>query len=135
MKAISIRQPWASLIVHHGKDIENRDWASKHRGPLLIHAAATRKADEWWAAIELCNRIGIKFAELGLKPSSVPMGGIIGMANMVGCVERSGSPWFVGRFGFELADVKPLPFMALKGQLGLFEVAYQMPEGDQLVAR
>ena len=39
MKALSIRQPWAWLILHGGKDIENRTWATKLRGRVLIHAA------------------------------------------------------------------------------------------------
>jgi hypothetical protein len=39
MKALSIRQPWAWLIVNGYKDIENRSWATKFRGPVLIHAA------------------------------------------------------------------------------------------------
>ena len=37
MKAISIRQPWAWLIVHGYQDVENRTWSTKHRGPILIH--------------------------------------------------------------------------------------------------
>ena len=37
MKAISIRQPWAWLIVQGYKDIKNRTWAAKYRGPILIH--------------------------------------------------------------------------------------------------
>ncbi|MCB2188832.1 MAG: ASCH domain-containing protein [Deltaproteobacteria bacterium] len=41
MKCLSIRQPWASLIVAGMKDVENRSWATKYRGPVLIHAAAT----------------------------------------------------------------------------------------------
>lgn len=41
MRAITVRQPWASLITHAGKDIENRTWRTGYRGPLLIHAALT----------------------------------------------------------------------------------------------
>lgn len=40
MKVITIWQPWASLIVLGHKKIETRGWATKYRGPLLIHAAA-----------------------------------------------------------------------------------------------
>lgn len=40
MKALSIRQPWAWLILHGGKDIENRSWNTNFRGRFLIHAAA-----------------------------------------------------------------------------------------------
>jgi hypothetical protein len=36
--ALSIRQPWASLIVAGLKPVENRSWRVRYRGPLLIHA-------------------------------------------------------------------------------------------------
>jgi hypothetical protein len=40
MKAISIRQPWAWLIVNGMKDIENRTWKTNYRGQLFIHASS-----------------------------------------------------------------------------------------------
>ena len=42
LKAISIRQPWAWLIVNGYKDVENRTWKAKYTGALLIHAGASR---------------------------------------------------------------------------------------------
>ncbi len=39
MKALSIKQPWASLIVHGIKDIENRTWKTNFRGRIYIHAS------------------------------------------------------------------------------------------------
>jgi hypothetical protein len=44
MKAITVRQPWAWLVVTGKKDIENRTWRTHYRGKLLIHAAS-RLAD------------------------------------------------------------------------------------------
>lgn len=41
MIALSIRQPHAWLIVHGIKDVENRTWATTHRGPTLIHTGKT----------------------------------------------------------------------------------------------
>lgn len=38
MLALSIRQPWAWLIINGGKDIENRDWPTKFRSRILVHA-------------------------------------------------------------------------------------------------
>lgn len=38
MKALTIRQPWASLIAAGVKTIETRSWSTKYRGPLAIHA-------------------------------------------------------------------------------------------------
>ena len=45
MKALSVRQPWATLIVCGRKRIETRTRPTRHRGPLLIHAAASTDAD------------------------------------------------------------------------------------------
>lgn len=41
MKCLSVRQPWAHLILNGPKDVENRIWAPAYRGPLLIHAGLT----------------------------------------------------------------------------------------------
>ena len=38
MRALTIRQPWASLIAAGMKTIETRSWSTKYRGPLAIHA-------------------------------------------------------------------------------------------------
>lgn len=40
MKTLSIKQPWATLIAHGVKDIENRTWPTTHRGGIYIHASA-----------------------------------------------------------------------------------------------
>ena len=47
MRTLSIRQPWAWLIVHGHKDVENREWATDYRGPLLIHASKTAAKGEY----------------------------------------------------------------------------------------
>lgn len=41
LKALTIRQPWAWLVVNGYRDIENPKWATHHRGPLLIHAGSS----------------------------------------------------------------------------------------------
>lgn len=43
MKAITICQPYAHLIAIGEKRVENRSWATEHRGPLAIHAGKSRK--------------------------------------------------------------------------------------------
>lgn len=42
MYVLSVRQPWAALIMAGLKDIENRTWTTRHRGLLGIHASQTR---------------------------------------------------------------------------------------------
>lgn len=39
MKALTLWQPWASLVAYGHKQIETRSWSTSHRGPLAIHAA------------------------------------------------------------------------------------------------
>jgi hypothetical protein len=43
MKTLSIKQPWAGLIINGVKDIENRTWQTKYRGKILVHACGTKK--------------------------------------------------------------------------------------------
>ncbi len=50
------------------------------------------------------------------------MGGIIGIAEIVDCVDNSDSEWFFGPFGFVLDNIKPIDFIPIKGKLGFFEV-------------
>ena len=42
MKAISIKQPWAWLIISGYKTVENRKWYTAHRGDILIHASKSK---------------------------------------------------------------------------------------------
>jgi len=40
MKALSIKQPWAYLVASGHKKYETRSWATKYRGPVMIHSSA-----------------------------------------------------------------------------------------------
>jgi len=42
VKALSLREPWASFMIHGIKTIENRNWPTKYRGTVLVHASS------WW---------------------------------------------------------------------------------------
>ena len=44
MKALSLWQPWASLIAAGVKRFETRHWETRHRGPIAIHAAKRLEA-------------------------------------------------------------------------------------------
>lgn len=45
MKALTVKQPWASLIMSGEKDVENRSWATRHRGLIAIHSSARPDRD------------------------------------------------------------------------------------------
>lgn len=128
MKAISIRQPWAWLIVNGYKDIENRTWNTKYRGPVLIHAAQglTRREYDEACAMVVDRMIQIDIPEL----EDLDRGGIVGIATITDCVDASSSPWFFGPKGFTLTDAKPLPFIGMKGKLSFFETGFEPSQGD-----
>ena len=71
MKAITIRQPWASLIADGRKTIETRTRQISYRGPLAIMAGKT-------ADFDACARFGI-------PPTTVPLGRILAVAELVDC--------------------------------------------------
>lgn len=121
MKALSIRQPWAWLILNAGKDIENRVWKTQFRGPVLIHASAGMTISEYgMAALFVARQVhpGIVLPTM----ADLPRGGIVGQVEITDCVDGSCSPWFCGPYGFVLANPKPLPFKPCKGSLKFFEV-------------
>ncbi len=117
MKAISIRQPYAWLIVNGHKDIENRDWPTNFRGRVLIHAGVTYSKRDYEDDLDMYSE------QYGSYPKREEMiGGIVGVATITGCVTESTSGWFLGKYGFVLADAKPLPLVPCKGALGIFSV-------------
>jgi hypothetical protein len=118
MKAISIRQPWAWLIVHGYKDVENRTWATKYRGPILIHAGKTLDPE----FDEVCE---VLREELGIEVpprKELRRGGVVGRARVVDCVTEYDSEFFVGPYGFVLEDAEVLPFEPCRGRLGIFDL-------------
>lgn len=116
MKAISIRQPFALFVVKGLKPVENRNWESSYRGPLLIHAAKTFDDDglQW---------VREHFPEIKL-PNVFVLGCILGQVDMVDCVESYQSPWFTGRYGHvyehPIEFLDPIPY---RGMSGLFSVS------------
>ena len=145
MKTLSIRQPWASLIISGApvfksvdngdgtqsvelegivfKDIENRSWRTDYRGRIKIHAPL--KADSFESTLKfLLDKIGLSIyaALLLTSPKYAPKGCIIGEVDLMSCVEDSKSPWFTGKYGFVLQNPKAYTTpIKHKGKLGLFE--------------
>ena len=111
MKALSIRQPWAWMILHCGKDIENREWPTRFRGRVLIHASKGMTANEYCDAIDFAQPIIDD--NYALREVVIPA-----WRN----VTRSDSRWFMGTYGFVLRNPVVLPFRPYRGALGFFEV-------------
>lgn len=93
MKALSVKQPWASLIVEGIKDIENRTWKcpEKYIGQrVLIHAGLDKNAVDKISIIdgELAREIWFK-----INDNKLPLGAIIGSVQIVDCVINHPSIW------------------------------------------
>ena len=119
MKALSILQPWAWLIVHGPKDVENRTWSTPFRGQFLVHAG--KGFDREGYGFVRQTRPDIRMP----APHEFQRGGVIGMATVVDCVSAMNSDWFHGPYGFVLTDARPLPFFPARGQLGWFNIPYE----------
>lgn len=116
MRCLSIRQPWAWLVVNGHKPVENRDWSTDFRGQVLVHAGKTFEAEAIDGILDWFPRLAT------VLPQQYELGGIVGVATITGCVRELDTPWFTGPYGFTLADARPLPFRPWRGQLGFFDV-------------
>ena len=132
MKALSIKQPWSYLICAGHKDIENRDWPTRLRGRVYVHAG--KKVDQEGAIWlwQSRNKLGICECPLLLDWTGVAntwnQSAIIGEVDIVDCLTESASIWFTGNYGLVLANPvlydKPIP---CKGKLGFFKPVTSHP--------
>jgi hypothetical protein len=141
MRALSLTQPWATLVAFGAKLIETRSWSTAYRGQIAIHAAKAFPSE----ARRLCGRF--PFSEVltrhgVLRTSELPLGAIIATATLADCVrftasldavlavskgrtahEEAFGDFTPGRYGFMLRRVQrlatPIP---CRGALGLWEV-------------
>jgi hypothetical protein len=134
---LSIRQPWATLLVCGLKSVEVRAWPTDRRGKILIHASRT--PDD--------RRIGWDLVPAEYDRMANLRGGIIGISELMGCLvyrtaesfsadqkrHLNDPSWFRGRvlYGFTFAEPKPLPFRRYPGWMRFFMVHKENPRtGD-----
>lgn len=122
MKALSIRQPWAWLIIHGGKDVENRSWHTKFRGRFLVHASGGMTKAEYAEAAEFAKSLGVTVP----PADQLLRGGIVGAVELVDSQDNSDSPWYMGQKALLLRDPWPVPFIRTTGRLGFFNVPSAM---------
>jgi hypothetical protein len=120
MKVLSVKNPWAYLIIFGFdfgpeiggfklKDIENRTWETKYRGPLLIHVSKNFDKNAWDN-----DPFNVKWADYN--------GCIIGQVSLVDCIRNSTSRWAEqGLWHWVLEDPRPCQPIPAKGSLGLWE--------------
>ncbi len=136
MKTLSIKQPWASLIAHGIKDIENRTWATKYRGTIYIHASGKPSFNNLTLNLthDQIDQIVLNgsFA-LDARNEMYPKSAIIGKVDIVDCVINHDSIWAEHSRGWP-SDPKVIynwvlanpvlfdkPNLNIKGKLSLWE--------------
>ena len=121
MKALSLKQPWAELILQGKKKIELRKWNTKFRGKFLIHA----------------SKIPDKESMLKFNFKNLPIGAIVGKAELIDVkkyesdkefskdknLHLADSSW--GTYGFLLKNAKRIKPISAKGKLNFWEFNYK----------
>jgi|SRR3989344_3657489 len=119
MKALSLKQPWAELILSGKKTIELRKWNTNFRGEFFIHASGN--VDEK------------QMKKYNLKDLSIQS--IVGKVNLIDVKKYNNEKEFLqdsnkhlasdikfGKYGFVLNSVKRVKPIQYKGQLGFFNI-------------
>jgi hypothetical protein len=147
MKALTLTQPWASLVALGCKRIETRSWYTMYTGVVCIHAAKGFPKDARYVVSEspfqqaLCEKLG----RTPVLATDLPISQIIAVATLTGCMTFvAETPDFIrdlskrgelppnevdfgdfaaGRYGFMLDDVIPLDQpIQVRGALGLWNL-------------
>ena len=133
MKAISIRQPWASLTAAGLRDIDLSNRTTNYRGPVLLVASSRRVGRDFGHDIPTEWYCRVRNAQaLGLIPydEELPVSCVVGVARLEDCTtEMQDSPWSAAGCNWVLRDARMLrtPIYGVKGKQGLFDI----PEIDE----
>ncbi len=136
MKALTLTQPWASLMALQAKRIETRSWKTNYRGELVIHAAKGFPGD----AKDFAGSAGVRAVTGGWTASQFPLSRGLCVVRLIDCVRTEDvidkypvyftthpqEEWFgnydPGRFAWVTEFVRPLEDERIvKGSLGLWE--------------
>lgn len=142
IKAITVWQPWATLIALGVKRFETRGWATKYRGSIAIHAGKRIDIDSFRNLT--INRVLRKHGILSVD--DLPTGEVIAIANLKGChpislcgdsfastIDDAGEITHIyeneefefgyyaeGRYAWEMTNVRQITPVQAKGQQGLW---------------
>jgi hypothetical protein len=133
MYALSLKQPWATLLVHGLKTIEIRRWPTARLGRVLIHAARVSDPQK-----QAWDRLPEQ-----LRAEAGKAGGILGTGELTGCIAYHSAgafaedrdrhlndpAWFRPPvlYGFTFASLRPLPFRPYPGWMRFFPVGNVVP--------
>jgi hypothetical protein len=126
IRAISLWQPWASLIAIGVKHFETRSWPTSYRGPLAIHASRTK---ECLALVDNHPAFAAAFRKAGVNTAHLPLGAFVCTCTLVNCLHVERVPpdpfgdYTAGRYAWYLDDIQILPRpIPAKGSQGFWSV-------------
>lgn len=127
LKALTLWQPWATLVAQGLKEFETRSWGTYYLGELAIHAAKRPMGKAERGLLQ----------DLGVPGLVCPLGAIVAVADLTGCERSEDWPrqgvtasdretmvgdWSHGRFCWRLGDVRPVVVESVKGNQGIWHL-------------
>lgn len=147
MKAISLWQPWASLIAMKLKVYETRSWATNYRGDLLICAAKKATFEQEQAYDKILWKYQLEYPEqllIGddcIEFEDLPKGCAIALVSLTDCIqmtnefinqqselEKDCGDWQAGRFAWKLENIRTVANTPIVGKQGLFNIEFKEKE-------
>ena len=126
LNAITLHQPWASLVAAGKKHYETRSWATDYRGPIAIHAGKKFHEDK--------NLTSLLEIELNLFESTIPLGAVVAIAQLTDCIlmsqefineqssfEQYLGLWEPGNYAWKLENVRAIAPIPATGKQGLWK--------------
>jgi hypothetical protein len=138
MIAISLWQPWATLIARGLKLYETRDWQIDHRGSLAIHASKKK-----FTPANCSAECRAQLLQDSVDPWRVPLGAVLCIVDLVDCQkveavrgrlsarELMYGKYGDGRYAWQLENIRVLPApIELSGHQGIFH----WKDGERVLA-
>src|SRR4028119_1652862 len=129
LTAITLHQPWASLIAKGWKQYETRDWPTNHRGPIVIHAGRKPKGKQ-----ELREHDKVLASFKDLLNEDCPYSAVVAIAELTDVVcmtqefinqqcptELRCGNWKIGRYAFKLENIRVIAPIPGVGKQGLWK--------------
>lgn len=136
MRAISLWQPWATLVAIGAKRLETRAWEARYSGPLVIHASARWTREQARLSAAEPFRTALMNAGYSERPSpmrGLPVGAIVGVVELISSVqidsasvypepERSFGNYTPGRWAWILINARRINRIPFRGRQKWFDV-------------
>jgi hypothetical protein len=110
VRALTITQPWASLLARGDKRVENRTWAPPEElvgEQVALHAS--REFDQFDRYL-IRRRYGI-----AIEQADCPLGAVVAVGRLTDVLRESQDPWFMGPYGWVFTDITRIDPVPCRG--------------------